>query len=105
MNRGPDDYDRRDEIIERLVEAIHESKGDYHEKGNNAWTAGIGATLLVAFILGGWSLSNQVAAEQAEQKANQLAQAQMQIATQRQIDDLKAEIQDLKQLLEQKVHS
>lgn len=97
-DRGPDDFDSNDPRYLRgiIEELIRTQRGDYHEKGNNVWTAGIGATLLTAFIVGGWSLSNQVAGNQAEEKAQQ-------ISTQRQIDELKSEVQDLRHIIEQRV--
>lgn len=92
-DRGPQDFDPDDpRYLRAVIEGLTRQNNGYHEKGQNAWTAGIGATLLAAFIIGGWSLSNQVAASQAQQ-----------VSTQRQIDDLKLEVQELKRIIEQRV--
>ena len=45
------------EAAARATVSIHGySEGD---KGTRSWIVGVGSTLLVAFILGGWTLSNQ----------------------------------------------
>lgn len=72
-DRGPDDFEHDDRDLAKLiVEAVKVGArhGGYHEapKGNGLKTVIVGctATLLAAFIIGAWKLSNESAALRAE---------------------------------------
>ena len=78
--------------LERLIANAIASKVDvsnYREsdKGTQVWIVSVGTGLILAFLLGGWTLSNQVAALQAE------------------VTNLKAEIAEVKKLVEPRFRS
>ena len=89
MDRRIDpDYNVGEEELARFTRLVAEAAAratvNYQEGGKDArtWIAGIGAVLITAFIVGGWTLSNQVS------------------SLQQQVTDLKAEVTDLKKLVE-----
>lgn len=68
--RGPDpDFASPDDDIRRLAHLIERlsrrpfNNGDGDGGDLRKWIAGVGVVLAAAFIAGGWTLSNQVAAQ------------------------------------------
>lgn len=71
--RGPDpDYPQQDDDIRRLAHIIERlanrpppsmRNGDGDGSDLRKWIAGVGVVLAAGFIAGGWTLSNQVAAQ------------------------------------------
>jgi hypothetical protein len=110
-DRGPDPDDPEpekpdwvDDFFRQLRKERASAQGSlisYNESNEHiarsmiGWAAGIVAALLIAGICGGLALSNQFAAAQAKAEERQLT-------TQHQIEELKTEIRDLRQTIEQR---
>lgn len=95
--RGPEDYEKNERDLQSLIfEAVKlgAQNGGYHEapKGGDSSTKtvvlGVGITLLGAFIIGGWAVSNRVAALEARFTEWQSAITQRQNAQDQRIDRL-----------------
>jgi len=95
--RGPSADDPEDlaehvaELVSKRIKSRIQISGYTESKGLSGWVAGIGATLLVAFIVGGWSLSNQVSSLQ-----------QTVIWQGEAMKDLRAEVAELHKLIERR---
>lgn len=80
--RGPSDYppwdDERKILINIIRRQTDSARGGNYTEGNggkstNAVVLGVGVTLLAAFVIGGWTLSNRVSALEAKVTAWQIA--------------------------------
>lgn len=96
-DRGPNDYPAWDDERRILINIIRKQTesaggGNYTEGGGDKSTKtvviGVGITLLSAFLIGGWTFSNRLAALEAKVTEWQSAMTQRQNAADQRIDRL-----------------